>query len=833
MLAALRLLLRALELVLALPLRLLRLALLVATARPNLGPFRHVVSAAVLYLLFALLLVYAVAPLRGIVGQHFLADKLRYDAERWLATAVYDAGGGFVGTFDPRLDSQRDVNYTDAAIKIGSYIANPDHKSIPVREVPEHYWRCLVHHEDRHIGGLLNPYGIDLVGVLKIPLTTIQRSIALRKPSLGLGGSTLPMQFVRVIYNTPPGPHEGAGTKLRRKFKEWWLAPVIYRELTRDGDETPLKQWAANHIWLAQRTGGTPLHGVEVTARVVFGKEAKDLTVAEQFVLASAVNKPIILLPGNERLNEVRLDRWRYIAEVRARICAEQLIADEAEQARVIFELVNLASGPPDPHVKPKLQKGLEAHAPALAQRALANPSIRANALMPAARYGVREEMKQAYGFGWREHVRGVTTTLDVVENLSFHERIKARLALIDQQHRAKIGAGFTLDPAKAQPGAGDVRMPDVIVVAANARGEIVRYFEAGETASYFGSPVARSSASGQYDAARDGRMIASTGKVLAAIGIANAGRDRTDTLYLDRSAPAGGGLETCAKGGGEAGRGRRAVVAFACSLNAPLEWRAAQLGQARMGRLIDRFGFNLPVASAAGEGTPPSTAAVRGLIGGSPRKVHQMAAVVLASLTEQGHRPVRPPTLVKAYDYTSREAAAAASDRTPESIVPNRLIADAGRPLLKALLQAPLCYSHGGAAHGTLKSLGAWCAEKRNDLRLHFAKTGTSVGIDINATVDTWIAGGLQFSNGAAYSYVVLVGTGNPSQSWARSLHSAQVGVPLLEVLLGDLKEHARIHGLAVAGHAKPVAASVEPAAASAEPAAARVRSQPVLRTN
>ena len=118
-----------------------------------------------------------------------------------------------------------------------------------------------------------------------------------------------------------------------------------------------------------------------------------------------------------------------------------------------------------------------------------------------------------------------------------------------------------------------------MIVVAANARGEIVRYFEAGETASYFGSPVARSSASGQYDAARDGRMIASTGKMLAAIGIANAGRDRTDTLYLDRSAPAGGGLDGCAKGGGEAARGRRAIVAFACSLNAPLEWRAAQLG--------------------------------------------------------------------------------------------------------------------------------------------------------------------------------------------------------------------------------------------------------------
>ena len=174
------------------------------TTRPSFGPLRHGLGFAVGYLAFALALVYAVAPLRGFVGQYFLGDKLRYDAERWLATAVYDAGGGFVGTFDPRLDSQRDVNYTDAAIDLGSYVANPDHKSIPVREVPEHYWQCLVYHEDRHIGGVLNPYGIDLVGVLKIPYTTLTRSIALKRPSIGIGGSTLPMQFARVIYNTPP-----------------------------------------------------------------------------------------------------------------------------------------------------------------------------------------------------------------------------------------------------------------------------------------------------------------------------------------------------------------------------------------------------------------------------------------------------------------------------------------------------------------------------------------------------------------------------------------------------------------------------------------------------
>ena len=286
--------------------------------------------------------------------------------------------------------------------------------------MPDHYWQCLVYHEDRNLGGLLNPFGIDLPGVLKIPFSTVRRSIAAKRLVLGVGGSTLAMQFVRVIYKTPPASSEGALVKLKRKFGEWWLAPVVYRELTEGGDNTALKQWAANHLWLAQRTGGSPLHGIELTSRIVFGKETADLSIAEQFVLASAVNRPIILMEGSERLNAVRLDRWRYLTEVRARTCAEKLIPDEAQQKQVVFDLIAMAAGPPDPKIKPKLQEALEKYAPGLALPAQANPVIRANALMPAARYGIREEMKQRYGFAWRDHVRGITTTFDAVSNLAF-----------------------------------------------------------------------------------------------------------------------------------------------------------------------------------------------------------------------------------------------------------------------------------------------------------------------------------------------------------------------------------------------------------------------------
>ena len=784
MLFLFRLLARVREVTIAVPIRIVSLFGEWIAFNPRLGPFRYVALAAASYVLFAVILVYAVAPLRGVAGHYLLGEKLRYDAERWLATAIYDRSGGFVGTFDARLDSQRDVNYTDAAIDVGAYTANPDHKSIPVRTVPPNFWQCLVHHEDRYIGTWLNPFGIDLAGVLKIPYSSLRRSLALKRPSLGVGGSTLPMQLVRVIYNTPPHSGEGAVTKLGRKLSEWWLAPVVYYELTRGGDTSLLQQWAANHIWLAQRTGGAPLHGVEVTSRVVFGKESSELSVAEQFVLASAVNKPIILLPGDARLNAVRLDRWRFIVEVRARICAEALISDEALKKQVLFELIAMAGGPPDPKVRPRLQAALERSAPDQARRAEANPVVRANVLMPAARFGLREEMKESYGFAWRDHIRGVTTTFDAAGNLAFHDNIKEGLARIDAAVRPKLNAGYALDPARVGP---DVHMPNVTVVAADAKGEIVRYYESGETAPYFGAPVARDLATGYYDPAHDPRMIASTGKMIAAIAIANSGRDNAASLYVDTEAP-DRGLDTCAKGSGR--YGRRAIVSFACSLNAPLLNRVALAGQPRVQKLIDGFGFAMPPRDASGHGTPPSTAVVLGQISGAPRKVHHMSAVVLSALIGRGATPVREPTLVRSFDFTA-PGASAGEVRAP--IVPNRLIQRRAVPLLKTLLSAPLCYTAHGAPVGTLKSLSSWCASRRKDLRLHFAKTGTQVTADPNATVDVWTTGGLQFTNGAAYSYVVLVGTGSGSASWATKIHAADVAAPLLDILLQDLAVHAR----------------------------------------
>ena len=93
----------------------------------------------------------------------------------------------------------------------------------------------------------------------------------------------------------------------------------------------------------------------------------------------------------------------------------------------------------------------------------------------------------------------------------------------------------------------------------------------------------------------------------------------------------------------------------------------------------------------------------------------------------------------------------------------------------------------------------------------------------DVDATVDAWIAGGLQFSNGAAYSYVVVVGTGSAREPWARNLHAAQVAVPLLDALLTDLE--AEVTGR------KPTPAAVKPK--SPPPSAAAAKKQAKLTAN
>ncbi|MEG6508535.1 transglycosylase domain-containing protein [Methyloligella sp. 2.7D] len=779
MLRLVRWLLHILELAIALPLRAVRFLLTTVAFNPRLGRLRLIVGPLVLYLLFALTLTYVYAPIRGFAGQFWMAKALAYADERSLATAIYDSRNRFVGIFDPLLDSEADFNYTGRAIALPNYIAYPDHKSLHVAAVPEDYWSCLSYHEDRHLGGLANPFGIDLYGVLKIPVSTVTRSLRSGDISLGVGGSTLSMQLARIFFKSPPSPDESASEKLSRKFKEWWLAPVIQWQLTRGGDITPMKRWTADHFPLAQRTGGQELYGVAQTSLIVFGKPASELSTAEQYVLAAAVNRPIILLGGSEALEQLREQNWHKLTRGRAEVCANALIEDAGKRAAVIAELERLSQRPPDPHPLPWGEDLLAELSPALRDRAEANPVYRSNVLLPSVKYGVREELKSRFGFGWRSHVSAVHLSLDAAENFQFRDKEKAALAKLDARYRGRINPAYSLD-FDTGAGAGK-RHPDVIIAAADEQGRLVRYFESNYNAAYFGSAAARDKKTGRYDPEREARAIASVGKMIAGIAIANEGKDTAESQWLDTRAPETG-LEAC--GHGDLRRLRTAEVCFACSLNTPLLWRTAQVPKSQLLDLTNELDITLtePVTSAANL----AKSIVVGHVAASPQVVHRMAGVVLAGLTGEGDKPLGLPVLTEKLDLLDDQA------EVPPPlapVVPNEIAKPASHAALRSFLTAPICYPH-----GTMRRLSDWCAEKRQDVALHFAKTGTrgTGALDPAAddTVDLWVAGGIQFETGAAYSYVVVVGTGSPSEPWARDLYAGQIAEPLLRVLLEDLEK-------------------------------------------
>ncbi|HVF49840.1 MAG TPA: PBP1A family penicillin-binding protein [Pyrinomonadaceae bacterium] len=99
------------------------------------------------------------------------------------------------------------------------------------------------------------------------------------------GGSTITQQLVKNTYLTPE-------RTLRRKFNEAMLASVIERRLSKED----ILALYCNEIYLGQR-GSAAVRGVGQAARVYFGKELKDLTLAEAATIAGMIQSPARYAP--------------------------------------------------------------------------------------------------------------------------------------------------------------------------------------------------------------------------------------------------------------------------------------------------------------------------------------------------------------------------------------------------------------------------------------------------------------------------------------------------------------------------------------------------------
>ncbi len=125
--------------------------------------------------------------------------------------------------------------------------------------------------EDRRF---FNHPGLDLFGIVRALLRNAGDE------RLGQGGSTITQQLVKNTYLTPE-------RTLRRKYAEAMLAFTIERRLSKED----ILALYCNEIYLGQ-SGVIAVRGVDQAARVFFGKDLKDLTLAEAATLAGMIQSP-------------------------------------------------------------------------------------------------------------------------------------------------------------------------------------------------------------------------------------------------------------------------------------------------------------------------------------------------------------------------------------------------------------------------------------------------------------------------------------------------------------------------------------------------------------
>jgi penicillin-binding protein 1A len=151
-------------------------------------------------------------------------------------------------------------------------IGNLNSDQVNLEDIPDHVKLAFIAAEDKDffIHG-----GFDPAGIIRCGLDYVRNS------SGSCGGSTITQQLVKLTTDQ-------SERSLERKLKEILLAMQV--EQTYDKDQIL-------EMYLRVASFGSSIVGIKTASNFYFGKEPKDLTVAEGTVLAAIVQNPVYLSP--------------------------------------------------------------------------------------------------------------------------------------------------------------------------------------------------------------------------------------------------------------------------------------------------------------------------------------------------------------------------------------------------------------------------------------------------------------------------------------------------------------------------------------------------------
>ena len=150
-------------------------------------------------------------------------------------------------------------------------------RHVPLAELPSHVVDAVLAIEDRRF---YDHPGVDPIRAVGALVTNLRGD----RPYL-VGASTLTQQIVKNTFLTPE-------KTMRRKLQEQFMAIVLETKLTKD----EILELYLNDVVLGQR-GPFAIHGVPEAARVFFGKDVRNLSIAEAAMIAGLIQSPSRLAP--------------------------------------------------------------------------------------------------------------------------------------------------------------------------------------------------------------------------------------------------------------------------------------------------------------------------------------------------------------------------------------------------------------------------------------------------------------------------------------------------------------------------------------------------------
>jgi penicillin-binding protein 1B len=149
---------------------------------------------------------------------------------------------------------------------------NTDRAALSYNDVPEVLRHAILSVEDRRF---FEHGAVDLWGIARAAFSWSDDEQELKQ-----GGSTITQQLVKNTYLTPE-------RTLRRKFREAALAAALERRMSKQD----IFALYCNEIYLGRR-GSISVRGVRQAAQVFFGKDLKDLSLAEAATIAGMIQSP-------------------------------------------------------------------------------------------------------------------------------------------------------------------------------------------------------------------------------------------------------------------------------------------------------------------------------------------------------------------------------------------------------------------------------------------------------------------------------------------------------------------------------------------------------------